>query len=150
MKRIKGFSSVFLSVSILSIMFIFVQCTFDPPQSKKVKLTMEEALIKIANEVNKNSPLMIDRDTRFDNAISLPDNIFQYNYTLVNMEKSAVDTVEIITYLTPILINNARTNPDMKAFLQSEVTLSYSYKDKNGNYLFKIFVTPSQYQNQEK
>jgi hypothetical protein len=36
-----------------------------------------------ANELNKSCLMMVDQDTRLDNAVALPENVFQYNYTLI-------------------------------------------------------------------
>jgi len=102
--------------------------------------------MKTASEINKSCPMMIDSDTRLDNAISLPSNIFQYNYTLVNMEKETIDIDMLKGYLEPNITNFVRTNPDMKFQREKKVTVNYYYKDKNGNYLFKISVTPEQYE----
>jgi hypothetical protein len=47
--------------------------------------------------------------------------------------------------LRPILINGVKTNPDMKINRDNNTTMGYYYKDKNGEFLFKILVTPDLY-----
>jgi hypothetical protein len=49
-------------------------------------------------------------------------------------------------YLEPNITNFVRTNPDMKFQRDNKVTINYYYKDKDGNYLFTISVTPGQYE----
>lgn len=88
---------------------------------------------------------MVDEETRLNNVVAMPNNIFQYNYTLVNYEKSEVDVEEFKSYITPNLVNNVKTNPDMKAYRDNDVTLAYNYKDKNGIYILKINVGPDLY-----
>ena len=88
---------------------------------------------------------MVDKETRLDNAVALPNNIFQYNYTLINMEKATTDINRIETYLTPIVINGVKTNPEMKFNRENKTTMGYYYKDKNGEFLFKILVSPDLY-----
>src|SRR3954451_22421489 len=45
---------------------------FKPPSFDKVMMTA-------ASELNKTCPIMVDHDTRLDNAVALPDNAIQYN-----------------------------------------------------------------------
>jgi hypothetical protein len=102
-------------------------------------------MMSAANELNKSCPLMVDQDTRLDNAIALPDNKFQYNYTLVNFEKESLNVDELKGNLVPSIINNVKTNPGMKIFRDNNATIVYSYKDKKSIFLFEIIITPDQY-----
>lgn len=89
---------------------------------------------------------MIDAETRLDNAIALPPNTIQYNYTLINMDKATADTVAMKNYVEPSIVNNIRTNPQMEFQREHKTTMNYYYKDRNGQYLFLVSVTPEQYQ----
>jgi hypothetical protein len=105
----------------------------------------DKALAAAASELNKTCPMMVDKDTRFDNAIALPNNVFQYNYTLVNATKDMVDTMQAQSILEPIMINYVRSNPEMSIQREHKTTLSYYYKDKEGVYLFSIIISPEKY-----
>ena len=107
--------------------------------------TYDELMMKAASEINKSCPIMVDHETRLDNAVALPENVFQYNYTLVNMEKAAIDVPRLENYLRPTLINNVKTNPDMKINRDNKTTMGYYYKDRHGEFLFKILITPDLY-----
>lgn len=107
--------------------------------------TYDQVMMHAASEINKSCPIMVDQETRLDNAVALPENIFQYNYTLVNMEKGAIDVAQLENSLKPTLISNVKTNPDMKINRDNKTTMGYYYKDKNGEFLFKILVTPDLY-----
>ena len=120
------------------VMFAIQQFYFKTPSYNKV-------MMEIASELNKTCPFMVDRETRFDNAIALPENIFQYNYSLVNAEKASVNSDEIRSHLEPNLINFVKTSPQMKIQREYKTTLNYYYKDKNGEYLFLISITPDKY-----
>lgn len=109
------------------------------------KPSFNKEMVQMASEINKNCPIMLDAQTRLDNTIALPDNVFQYNYTLVNSEKASLDIEGLKKYLEPIIYNVAKTNPDMKLLRDNKTTLNYYYKDKSGVYLFTISVTPDQY-----
>jgi hypothetical protein len=105
----------------------------------------DKTLMEVASELNKTCPIMVDQDTRLDNAVALPGKIFQYNYTLVNYEKSQINIDTVRKYVQPNIVNTVRTNPDMKHFRDNKVTMDYHYKDKNGVFVLKISVTPDQY-----
>lgn len=142
---------IILPFAIVLISFTLVQCTYENHNKNGINevTPKADALTQAANEINKRCPMMVDKDTQIDNVIYLPDNTFQYNYTLLNYKKSTTDTIELINYLTPVLLNQAKTNPGMKAFLATKVNLSYCYKDKSGIYLFRILLTPNQYENND-
>ena len=114
------------------------QVFFKPP-------TFDKQMMQIASELNKSCPIMVDAETQLDNAVALPDNTFQYNYTLVSMEKASVDISELENYLQPIILNNIKTNPDLKTFRDNDVIMAYNYKDRNGEHLFKLIFTPEHY-----
>ena len=88
---------------------------------------------------------MIDSETRFDNAIALPDNIFQYNYTLINVLKDSINVEEFKDFLDPTITNYVKSNPDMKIMRDRETTVNYYYKDKTGIFLFTVSITPDKY-----
>jgi hypothetical protein len=105
----------------------------------------DKQMMEFASEINKNCPIMIDNATRFDNATPLPGKVFQYNYTLINMVKDSFDAEELKKNLEPSVINFVKSNPEMKTVRVNKVTINYSYRDKNGTFLFTITVTPDLY-----
>ncbi|MEI2758583.1 MAG: zinc ribbon domain-containing protein [Bacteroidia bacterium] len=123
----------------IGTMFAVQQFLFKTPSYDKV-------MMQIASELNKTCPIMVDAETRLDNAIALPPNVFQYNYTLVNMDKVSVDTNELKNNLEPIVINTVKTNPQMQFQRDHKTTMNYSYKDRSGQFLFMISVTPDKYE----
>lgn len=107
--------------------------------------SVDKVLMEAASEVNKSCPIMVDADTRLENTVALPGNIFQYNYTLVNWVKDSIDLQSLKEYIEPIIVNNTKTNPQMKSMRDNNVILNYLYKDKEGVYLFEVKVKPSDY-----
>jgi hypothetical protein len=89
---------------------------------------------------------MVDAETRLDNAVSLPKKVFQYNYTLVNVEKETANTEEMQKFLEPNIVNLVKTNPQMKPMRDLKTTINYYYKDKDGTFLFLISLTPDNYE----
>jgi len=47
------------------------------------KPEVDYALIEVSDKFNKQCPIMLDEETRIDNTIALPDNVFQYNTVLI-------------------------------------------------------------------
>lgn len=125
---------VFFFLSFFAVQhFFFNEPVFDTTMSK------------IADEINKQCPMMVDADTRLDNALVLPGNVFQYNYTVVNAELENVDVEAFKTYLEPIITNAVSTDPQMQFQRDYKTTMNYNYKDKNGKHLFLISITPDKY-----
>lgn len=119
--------------------FLVRQVLFAPP-------TFDKVLMATASEINKSLPLMVDSETQLDNTIALPDKVFQYHYTLVNREIDDIAIDEMEEILHRQLINSIKNNPDVKAFRENNVIMNYSYKDKNGEFITKISITPDEYE----
>lgn len=128
-----------VGIVVFGLSYLAVQQLFFKPVS------LDKAMMEAASELNKTCPIMVDQDTRLDNAVALPGNIFQYNYTLVNLYKSEVNIDTVKKYFEPGIINNVKTNPDLKVYRDNKVTMAYYYKDKNGEFVLKISVTPDMY-----
>lgn len=111
-----------------------------------MKPAFEKALVEYAREINKNCPIMIDNATRLDNTLALPDNTFQYNYTILSVVKDSVDVDALRNYIEPGIINAIKTEPQMKIIRDNKTTVNYSYKDEAGEVLFTISVKPEQYE----
>lgn len=126
------------AAAFLIAYFAVQQVLFKPP-------TFDKQMMQIASELNKSCPIMVDAETQLDNAVALTDNTFQYNYTLVSMERATLDISELENYLQPIILNNIKTNPDLKTFRDNDVIMAYDYKDKNGEHLFKLTFKPENY-----
>ncbi len=107
--------------------------------------SLDEQLVTACSELNKNCPINVDAETRLDNAMALPDKKIQYNYTLINYLKDDLDLSAIKETLKPDLVNGVKTRPDLELFRDKDVTMVFSYSDKNGSYLFNITVNPSDY-----
>ena len=130
MKRIKLhlFSGILLVV-------LLTQCT----------PSFDTILAAAASEVNKSCPMMVDKETRLDNAVSFPGPTFQYNYTLVNYVKDSINADQLQKALQPGILNNVKSNPDLKIYRDHKVTMVYAYNDKNKVFITKINITPEMY-----
>jgi hypothetical protein len=144
--RIKGLKYWIIFAVAFAIFYAIGQFGGEKIVGLFKKSTFNKAMMVTASEINKSCPIMVDNATRLDNAIAMPDNVFQYNYTLVNMVKDSVNIGELKNYLLPNITNFVKTNPDMKQIRDNKMTVNYYYKDKVGVYLFTISVKPEQYE----
>jgi hypothetical protein len=107
--------------------------------------SFDEIMMNTVSEINKICPMMIDENTRFDNAAAMPDKSIVYNYTLVNHIKDSLNIDFMKETIEPTIISNIKTNPVMKMMRENKATIIYSYNDKNGIHLMKITIIPDQY-----
>lgn len=135
----KKITSVIIGIIAFAVSYFAVQNVLFSP-------TLDKQMMEIASQINKTCPIMVDSETRLDNSISLPENVFQYNYTLINLEKTNVNTEDMRNFLEPVLINSVKTTPQMEIQRDHKMTINYHYKDKNGAFLLLISVTPDKYE----
>ncbi len=119
--------------------FLIQQVLFEKP-------SVDTAIMEAASEINKSCPIMVDKDTRLDNVLAMPNNSLQYNYTLVNFEDNTIAVDELTDYLRPLIVNNIKTNPDMKWYKDNKVTFLYNYKNGEGVFILKLKVIPDEYE----
>ncbi|HTK82392.1 MAG TPA: hypothetical protein VL633_08890 [Bacteroidota bacterium] len=107
--------------------------------------SMDDNLARFAAEANKNLPVMVDKETRLDATEFGGNKRFIYSYTLVNYSKSDVDTSLFRKSMQPTLISNYKTNPQMQTLRDENVILHYQYKDKQGEFLVELVVSPAMF-----
>jgi hypothetical protein len=129
---------IFIPIAGFIILLLFQFC-------KNADEAMQKQMIKSANDMNKTFPAMVDRETRIDNVVVLPDKVFQYNFTFINLLKDSVDFVSMAQEMQPTVLNGVKSSPDLKTFRDHKVTFAYQYSDKNGMFMFKILITPEKY-----
>ena len=105
----------------------------------------EKALTDVASDMNKTLPMSVDGETRLDSTAPGPGLKFTYVYTLLKHDKSELDVPSLEKSLKPKIVANYKTSPEMKQFRDMNVQLVYQYKDKNGESLFEIAVTPADF-----
>ena len=117
----------------------------DTKKQEVVAPALNSELVSLAEEANKTMPQTIDKETRLDKMVAQPNDTLEYQYTLINVAKADVDLAVMKKTAEPSILENVKTNPDLKYFRDKKITLTYSYKDKNGADLFKIEATPATY-----
>jgi len=122
----------------LGVMLIVQQVIFKP--------SIDKVMLDVAVQMNESCPMMVDDETRLDNVVAMPGNIFQYNYTLIHIERATVDIDELTSYLQSSITNDIKTNPGLQIYRDNHTTMTYNYRDKNGKSLAVISVAPEDYE----
>jgi hypothetical protein len=103
---------------------------------------IEKILVRASDQVNKNLPMAVDKETRWDNVTPGPGRRFTFNYTLVSTAKADLDVAYFFRVMTPTVKNGACSNKDMEIFFKYGVTVSYAYRVKEGFSVGRVEVTP--------
>ena len=137
-KKQKGKSfGIIVGIIAFAVSYLGVQYFF----KKDVASELNNAVI----ELNKQAPVQVDEFTRLDSAASVGKTKFIYYYTLVNSLKAEVDLDTVNKYTKPAIIKSVKESDDLKPFRKNNITLDYSYFDKNGEFVMNIAVTPDLY-----
>ena len=102
-------------------------------------------VVEFATKLNKTCPSMIDPETRLDNVNALPENRLQFNYTLINQIRDSLAISSLKSYMEPMILSKIKTSPVLKKIVDKNVTWIYSYYDKYGIFIFKVTITPEQF-----
>ena len=99
-------------------------------------------LAKMAAEVNKDLPKMVDAETELTRVEGL-DGVFVYNFKLVNAASSEIDVQRLVVDLKPQVTKGACGAPGTRdRLVKDRVALRYSYSDKGGNPVASFDINP--------
>lgn len=133
-------TTTFKRIMLFIIIIILIQII-----RQLLQIPIDKALTQTANRLNKECPIYVDKETRLDSVIALPNKILQYNYTFVNYLKKDLLMTYIKKNLEPDLTKLVKTNQELKSFRENGVIMNYNYNDKKGEFLLKISITPQMY-----
>ncbi len=112
---------------------------------RKASVSYDQVLVETSKRINATLPMHVDKETRMDSTVAGPGNRLTYLYTLVNLSSDDLDSATFIKNMRPQLIQGYRTSPSMAAFRERQVELHYHYRDKNGNVVAAIVVSPKDF-----
>ena len=102
-----------------------------------------EHLRKVAAEINRSVPVMIDQETELLPAVGAPGMLI-YNYRLVSYSVAQVNASKFATGAKQRVAQGACGTPETRDdFLKKGVTLRYSYYDKDKQHIATFDVTPA-------
>jgi hypothetical protein len=103
----------------------------------------QEFLGKIAAEINRSVPVMIDQETELMPAVGAPGMLI-YNYRLVSYSAAQLDPNRFAAGARQRIALSVCSRPETRDdFLKKGVTLRYSYFDKDKQHIATIDVKPA-------
>ncbi|MHC5767023.1 MAG: hypothetical protein ACYTXI_15670 [Nostoc sp.] len=106
------------------------------------KVSSQRYLLQIASEINKDLPMMVDKETMLINVGAQNDALI-YNYILVNYRSAEVDEYQFLTSIGERLRNSVCTHPETKELLNSGISLHYYYNGNDSIFIGKVIISPS-------
>jgi len=107
--------------------------------------SLDSRLARVADNMNQQLPIMADAETRLDKVTAGPGSQLTYAFTLPNQNKTNLDLPAFEKTLRQIIINNYKTNSSMVEMRTAQVKLVCLYKDKTGEVITNIAVTPKDF-----
>ena len=96
-------------------------------------------------KINNRCPVLIDSETQLDGIQLLDNNIIKYNYTLINVFASNLDTHQFNLAMWPGILSTIRVSPEMQKFRDNRMSIQYFYRDRNHAPVYTFKVSPSDY-----
>ena len=114
-----------------------------PKSSQRENPRSQESLDKLAAEINRGVPVMIDKETELLHAVGT-DGMLIYNYRLVSYSVSQLDSDKFAAGAKERITQGACNRPETRDdLLKQGVTLRYSYFDKDKQHIATIDVLPA-------
>jgi len=130
--------------SLLLFRLIFLSLLF--AQCNSQDNAINKKLTEMASELNESTPVMLDNYTRFDKASVTKENVFQYNYTILNSENPD----SLIGVVESSVRNNIKRefsiNHQLIFFKENNVSVEYIYNNENNKIVKTIRIDSSDYQ----
>jgi len=105
----------------------------------------DKGLLKEVEKGNKICPIVFDDIMRID-SFSMPQSkTFMMHITGIDMVKEEANYDTIRKYIDPNLLENIRTNPQLKSARNSKITFVHTFNDMNGEVFYEYIVTPDMY-----
>lgn len=99
----------------------------------------------MAANLSTSTPVMLDPYTRFDGASVTEDNIFQYNYTILNTQDPEKMVNDMMVTMESEMKEQFKMDPSLRIFTENNVTIEYIYKNTDGGNIRTIKITPKDY-----
>jgi hypothetical protein len=102
-----------------------------------------EHLSRVAAELNRSVPVMIDKETELMPVVGAPGMLI-YNYRLISYSAAQLDRAKFAVGAKRRVTEGACNRPETRDdFLKNGVTLRYSYYDKDKQHIATVDVTPA-------
>jgi hypothetical protein len=114
-----------------------------PKSSEDENPRSQQSLNKLAVQINRAVPVMIDKETELLAAAGT-EGILTYNYRLVSYSVSQLDAAKFAAGAKERVTQGACNRPETRDdLLKQGVTLRYAYFDKDKRHIATIDITPA-------
>lgn len=134
MKKYKILRYIF----VIAISLLLIQCNSD-------KKELNRELTKIAAEWNRSTPVALEAHTRFDSVGVTPDNVFQYYYTITNIDNPQELIASYKNEMLEKMDKMYATDRSLQFFVENGVTMEYIYRDTMQNVVDVITIETDKY-----
>ena len=105
----------------------------------------KKLLVLNAKEYNKKCPVTYSDGVRVDSVTVQSDSKFEYHSTLINVEKENFNLDSFINVTEKRIVGDLKKDSSVQPMRDNNITLGYTYRDRNGKLLYEISVTPEMY-----
>ena len=134
-KRNKSIGAVIGVCSTMVISALFTQNNY----------LSDNGLLKEVQHGNSICPIVIDEFIRIDSFSMPKSKTFMQHATAIDIVKEEVNLDTIRKYIEPGLLENTKTNRQLKRARNSKITFIYLFNDINGDVFYEYIVTPDMY-----
>ncbi|ODA33104.1 hypothetical protein A8L45_11750 [Veronia pacifica] len=98
-------------------------------------------MVKLAaDQINQTTPLNISEEVRLDSAANKANEL-QLTHTLIEDEIDDIDVPRFTSLYQTVVLNNVCNAEQSKKLLRNGVVFSYSYYDRNGQFVADLKVS---------
>lgn len=130
----------YLILGIILLIALLASCKSPEPPEQLSQIE------RLARSINYKCPFMVDSDTRMDSVFFPNDTTFQYDYTLIKVDQEKVDIKGLTAFIGSKLMETVQTSSTMQVHRESQLTLVFYYRDRKGDFVTQIIITPEHYQ----
>lgn len=105
----------------------------------------DKDLLKEVQKGNSLCPIEVDEFVRIDSFSMPKSKTFMQYGTAIGVFKEEVNLDTVRKYIEPSLLENVKTNPQLRHARKSKITFIYSFNDMNGEVFYEYIVTPEMY-----
>ncbi|MBA3924626.1 MAG: hypothetical protein H0X31_24160 [Nostocaceae cyanobacterium] len=108
----------------------------------KEQKSSQSFLLQAASEINKDLPMMVDRETMLSN-VSAKNNALVFNYVIVNYSSTQINSNLLLPNISHSLTNYACSNPDTQKILNNGISIHHSYTSNDHIFIGEVKVSSS-------
>lgn len=126
------------SILLISSGLLFSYCS---SSNEKVN----HQLSKMANELNKSVPVVLDEHTRLDSVSVTSNNIFQYHYSIINIDNPHQLLLEQRDQIIGNIEKAFMIDKSLQIFTRNNVIIQYIYRDVKINVIDTLTINSEQF-----